>query len=185
VNQYKVRHIFVSVVCKTAIVLPNDNSGMLQDKKHQVAVIFIVQSAIKLVVLLTLLSGCTPAFNWRETGFDQAGVTALLPCKPDRGTRAVQLAGQTAQMSMAGCEAGGAMFTVSLLEAPSEAALPAIAQDLKVGSKATHSKVLTHGRYIAQAAIYGQPKEGRDGPGTLSAQAVETFLTNLKMAGAK
>ena len=140
---------------------------------------------MKSVALAVVLTACTPAFNWRDVSFDQAGVTALLPCKPDRGTRAVQLGGQAVQMSMAGCEAGGAMFTVSLVQAPTEQAIPQIAQDLQEGSKASHSRQLFHGRYVAQAAIYGQPSEGRDGPGALSAQAVETFLSNLKMAGAK
>ena len=140
---------------------------------------------MKSVALAVVLTACTPAFNWRDVSFDQAGVTALLPCKPDRGTRAVQLGGQAVQMSMAGCEAGGAMFTVSLVQAPTEQAIQQIAQDLQESSKASHSRQLSHGRYVAQAAIYGQPSEGRDGPGALSAQAVETFLSNLKMAGAK
>ncbi|TAG25753.1 MAG: hypothetical protein EAZ37_11585 [Burkholderiales bacterium] len=158
---------------------------MFFDKNQHSTGMSIAGAAIKFIVISAGLAGCTPAFNWREVGFDQAGVTALLPCKPDRGTRAVQLAGQSAQMSMAGCESGGAMFTLSLVEAPTEQAVKSIAQDLKDGSKATHSRQLAHGRFIAQAAIYGNPKEGHDGPGAFSAQAVETFLSNLKMAGAK
>jgi hypothetical protein len=158
---------------------------MFFDKNQHLAGISIARAAIKIGVIAATVAACTPAFNWREVSFDQAGVTALLPCKPDRGTRAVQLGGQSAQMSMAGCEAGGAMFTVSLVEAPSEQAVKSMAQDLKEGGKATHSRQLSHGRFIAQAAIYGQPKEGHDGPGAFSAQAVETFLSNLKMAGAK
>ncbi|MBS7806278.1 hypothetical protein [Variovorax sp. PCZ-1] len=138
-----------------------------------------------MIVIAAALTSCTPAFNWREVGFDQAGVTALLPCKPDRGSRAVQLAGQAMQMSMAGCEAGGAMFTVSLVEVPANALLQAIQEDLKANSKATHSRQLAHGRFIAQAAIYGQPAQGSDGPSAFSSQAVETFLSNLKMVGAK
>jgi hypothetical protein len=158
---------------------------MFFDKNQHVAGISIARDAIKLIAFMSVLAGCTPAFNWREVGFDQAGVTALLPCKPDRGTRTVQLAGQAAQMSMAGCEAGGAMFTVSLVEVPANASVQALGDDLKTNNKATHSRLVSHGRFIAQAAIYGQPAQGSDGPGALSAQAVETFLSNLKMAGAK
>jgi hypothetical protein len=158
---------------------------MFFDKNQHFAGVSIAQYAIKIVVIGAVLAGCTPAFNWREVGFDQAGLTALLPCKPDRGSRTVQLGGQAAQMSMAGCESGGAMFTVSLVEAPSEQAVKAMAQDLQAGSKATHSRQLQHGRFIAQAAIYGQPAQGSDGPSALSSQAVETFLSNLKMAGVK
>ncbi len=156
----------------------------MYDKKYQhVSGIESMQFAMKLGVIFALLAACTPAFNWREVGFDQAGVTALLPCKPDRGTRAVQLAGQAAQMSMAGCESGGAMFTISLVEVPINGSVQAVAQELKASNKATHSLLHAHGRFVAQAAIYGQPKEGHDGPGALSSQAVETFLSNFKMAG--
>jgi hypothetical protein len=143
------------------------------------------QNAIKIIVVLTGLSACTPAFNWREVRFDQAGVTALLPCKPDRAVRVVQLAGQPVSTNMAGCEAGGAMFTAALFEVQPGAGMPAVAQELKATSKATHSKILQHGPFLAQVAIYGQPQEGRDGPGALSSQVVETFLSNLTMAGSQ
>jgi hypothetical protein len=161
---------------------------MFFDKKQCFSAVSTAWGAIKIIVTMALLVSCTPAFNWREVGFDQAGVTALLPCKPDRGTRAVQLGGQSVQMNMAGCESGGAMFAVSLVEAPAAAApsaVQAIAQDLKASNKATHSRQIAHGRFVAQAAIYGEPSQGSDGPGALSSQAVETFLSNLKMAGAK
>jgi hypothetical protein len=143
------------------------------------------QNAVKVIVILMSLSGCTPTFNWREVRFDQAGVTALLPCKPDRAVRVVQLAGLPVTTNMAGCEAGGAMFTAALFEVPPSASMPAVAQELKMTSKATHSKILQRGSYFAQVAIYGQPQEGRDGPGALSSQAVETFLSNLTMAGSQ
>lgn len=146
------------------------------------------QIAIKIVVtsgVLVSLAACTPTFNWRDVSFDQAGVTALLPCKPDRGSRPVQLAGQALQMSMAGCEAGGAMFAVGLVQVPQVPLMNAVAADWAAGNKATHSRQIAHGQFIVQASIYGQPHEGRDGPGALSSQAVETFLSNLKMAGAK
>ncbi len=167
---------------------------MFYKKNQHLAGVFTAYSATKLIVMAltaaaALAAGCTPAFNWREVGFDQAGVTALLPCKPDRGTRSVQLAGQAAQMSMAGCESGGAMFTISVVQVSGmdakAAVMQAVAQDLKIGSKANHSRQVAHGRYVAQAAIYGEPTQGSDGPGAFSAQAVETFLSSLKMAGAQ
>ena len=153
-------------------------------KKWQMAGNLPVRSAMQLMLLsmtVALTAACTHAFNWRDVAFDQAGVTALLPCKPDRGTRAVQLAGQTAKMSMAGCQAGGAMFTVALIEVSADASVNATAQDLKASGSATHTRQLQQGRFIAQASIYGQPNEGRDGPSALSSQAVDTFLTSLRM----
>lgn len=42
-----------------------------------------------------------------------AGLTARLPCKPDRAQRAVQLGGQDLLLEMAGCEAAGGLFAIS------------------------------------------------------------------------
>jgi hypothetical protein len=152
-------------------------------QKEPLALQRIAQSAIKIAAILTCLSACTPTFNWREIRFDQAGVTALLPCKPDRASRVVELAGQQLATSMAGCEAGGAMFTVALMEVSPGASVSTVVQNLQATSKATHKKILQKGAFVAQASIYGQPQEGRDGPGALSSQAVETFLSHLAMAG--
>lgn len=147
-----------------------------------------VRNAIKLIMLpsaaLSLLA-CTPTFNWRDVSFEQAPVTALLPCKPDRGSRPVELAGQKVTMYMAGCEAGGALFTVALVELTDAKYSAAVSSALNADSKATHRKLLTYGKHIVQASVYGQPSEGRDGPGALSAQAIETFLGSLALVGAK
>ena len=59
------------------------------------------------------LAACTPTFNWRETPIGDDGMTALLPCKPDRATRALPLAAASVSVEMAGCEAGGATFAVA------------------------------------------------------------------------
>lgn len=58
-------------------------------------------------------SACTPTFNWRETPIGEDGMTALLPCKPDRATRELPLGAATVPVDMAGCEAGGATFAVA------------------------------------------------------------------------
>ena len=64
------------------------------------------------VITSALLTACSPALNWRETRLD-GGLKALLPCKPDQGSRQMPLAGQAVEMQMVGCEAGGAMFAVA------------------------------------------------------------------------
>lgn len=60
-----------------------------------------------------LLVGCNPALNWREVHVGDAGLKALLPCKPDHGSRQMTLAGQAVALQMVGCEAGGALFAVA------------------------------------------------------------------------
>jgi len=75
------------------------------------------------------LTGCSPAFNWREVRLDEAPLAALLPCKPDRGSRDVPLAGESVALRMIGCEAGGATFAVSQTRLrPGASAAEALAQ---------------------------------------------------------
>ncbi len=161
---------------------------MFFKRNRRFPVIKHARNAIKFIVLppaALILLACTPIFNWRDVSFEQAPVTALLPCKPDRGSRPVELAGQKATMHMAGCEAGGALFTVALVELTDAKYSAAVAGALNADNKATHRKLQTHGKYVVQASVYGQPSEGRDGPGALSAQAIETFLDSLALVGAK
>ncbi|MDO9405376.1 MAG: hypothetical protein Q7T87_15185 [Polaromonas sp.] len=68
-------------------------------------------------VLAGVMAGCSPAFNWRDARFDDAELTALLPCKPDRASRPQAIGGATVTLSMMGCEAGGAMFAVVMADA--------------------------------------------------------------------
>jgi hypothetical protein len=136
----------------------------------------MAQAAHLLVVIsaLSLVAGCTPAFNWRDVAFDGLPVSALLPCKPDRATRAVPLAGAPRQMVMAGCEAGGATVQDA-------SQLAQVQAQLKAVNKATHSQYLSHGAVVVQASVYGEPKADRDGPGALSTQAIETFFSGVKL----
>lgn len=59
------------------------------------------------------LGACSPAFNWREVRPDNTALTALLPCKPDKGSKTVPLGGQPTKLSMVGCETSGVMFAVA------------------------------------------------------------------------
>ena len=70
------------------------------------------------VAVLVIAAGCSPAFNWRTVRADAPGLELLLPCKPDKGTRSVPLAGQPVEMSMLGCDAGDATFAVAWAPVP-------------------------------------------------------------------
>lgn len=66
-----------------------------------------------LLLAVVWLAACSPVFNWREVPVGEGGLIALLPCKPDRATREVMTVGKPVALQMAGCEAGGATFTVA------------------------------------------------------------------------
>ncbi|AVT11730.1 hypothetical protein [Paracidovorax avenae] len=64
------------------------------------------------------LAGCSPSPDWRSVRMDDAGLTALLPCKPERAVRPVELQGRSVDLSMAGCDADGATFALSHMVLP-------------------------------------------------------------------
>ena len=64
--------------------------------------------------LWPVLTACSPTFNWREVRPDNTGLSALLPCKPDKAQRKVPLGGQATELAMLGCDAGGATFAISV-----------------------------------------------------------------------
>ena len=71
------------------------------------------------IIFAYSLGACSPVFNWRDVPFEATGSVVLLPCKPDRAERKVPLLAGTEQvMRMAGCEAGGASFSVSVVQLP-------------------------------------------------------------------
>lgn len=69
-----------------------------------------VRASLILVCMMGLYA-CAPSLNWREVHLGR--LATLLPCKPDSGSRTVELAGQTVSMDMQGCEAAGALYAIS------------------------------------------------------------------------
>lgn len=58
------------------------------------------------------LAACSPSLNWREVRTESGGLKAMLPCKPDKATRAVPLGDRQVELRVLGCEASGAAFVV-------------------------------------------------------------------------
>jgi hypothetical protein len=96
-----------------------------------------------LLVVLTAIA-CTPSLNWREVRLGR--LSTLLPCKPDRATRPVPLAGKTVNMEMIGCEAGGALFTISRIQADDAAHAPQMMAALRQASLAQVQTISVHPR---------------------------------------
>ena len=67
-------------------------------------------------ILALALAGCSPALDWRSVELE--GLRTVLPCKPDRAARDVVLGQIPVRMSMAGCEAQGALFAISQVTVP-------------------------------------------------------------------
>lgn len=79
------------------------------------------------LALLLALVACSPALNWRQVPLER--ITVLLPCKPDRAQRTMRVGIREVQLSMAGCEAAGALFAVSHIPLADAAATAGLVQD--------------------------------------------------------
>lgn len=64
------------------------------------------------------LVACSPTFDWREVRLPPSPLMAMMPCKPERETRQVEMAGQAATLSMASCKAGSLTLAVGVLAMP-------------------------------------------------------------------
>jgi hypothetical protein len=63
------------------------------------------------------LVACSPTFNWREAHWAQdTALKVMLPCKPDQASRPMRVADQTLTLHMIGCEAGGSLFAVAVVD---------------------------------------------------------------------
>jgi hypothetical protein len=68
--------------------------------------------------MLIGLSACNPVYNWRAVRMPEAHVKLMMPCKPDTGSRQLQLVGQSVLMQMSGCETDGTLFVLAHVEMP-------------------------------------------------------------------
>ncbi len=71
------------------------------------------RAALALLVLISALSGCSPRLDWREVRMPDAGLMALLPCRPASEARRLVLAGFEVEMSMLACTGDGVVYAVA------------------------------------------------------------------------
>lgn len=67
-------------------------------------------------VALFTLPACSPTFNWRDVRPENTRLSLLLPCKPNKAQKIVPLGGQPTELTMLGCDAGGATFAVAVAD---------------------------------------------------------------------
>jgi hypothetical protein len=95
-----------------------------------------MQRSLAAMVLLAagMAAGCSPALNWREVRAGATPLTALLPCKPDKATREVPMAGRKVELTALSCEAGGATFAVLYADIGEPARLGEVLAQWKVAT---------------------------------------------------
>jgi hypothetical protein len=69
---------------------------------------------------LAWLAGCSPEHDWREIRAEEAGVLVMLPAKPARLSRSINLEGLSLEMTMLGAQAREVAYTVGVVTLPED-----------------------------------------------------------------
>lgn len=71
-----------------------------------------------LILMLGLLLGCSPDYNWRHVSVADGMVRATFPDKPQTAKRALQFAGNEIEFSLTAATVKGAVFAVGYAPLP-------------------------------------------------------------------
>ena len=75
-------------------------------------------SIIAIVLLALCLIACSPKYDWRDVAGQRAPYTILMPDKPSRLSREIQLGQQTVTMHMTATQIDGIKFAVGAIKMP-------------------------------------------------------------------
>lgn len=78
-----------------------------------------------------VLTGCSPAYNWRDYNSPDAPYQAMFPDKPVTHKRSINLDGLTVDMTMTAAEIDGTVFAIGSAEAPDAAQAQAAVAAMK------------------------------------------------------
>lgn len=106
--------------------------------------------------LAVLLAACSPALNWRDVQPDDTALTLLLPCKPDVAQQTVPMGGVSTQLTIQGCDAGGATFAVAVAD---------------VGSASQVVRALGQWESVTLAGIKANARDARRDPAKIPGAA--------------
>jgi hypothetical protein len=113
------------------------------------------------ILLTGAMAACAPALNWRELRFDEAGVTQLFPCKPVRQQRKVELAGRSRVLVLHVCDADGASWALSHLQADGVQEVPALLEAMAASAHANLGATRRPARPQAVPGADAPPGAGR------------------------
>lgn len=71
-----------------------------------------------MLACLAALAGCAPRYDWREIRANEDRYLAMMPAKPDRMTRQIELDGMKVSMTMQGARIDGVAFIVGAAALP-------------------------------------------------------------------
>jgi hypothetical protein len=111
-----------------------------------------------------------PNLNWRESSPEKSGFVVLMPSKPDRLNRPIDLNGLKVTMYMLGSKVDKIAYTVAWVDAPSPAAAQKAVEAMRLGMLRNIGQADTPG-VAAKVPIRGAIAPGA--PSTWPAQRVD------------
>lgn len=157
-------------------------------------------------------AACTPNLNWREIQPEGSELFAMFPCKPERFSRRLSLAGEAVEMRMSSCDVDGVTYAVAYASLQDPAKVNPALGELQaaavrnLGGTATEAAVpaingMTPNHLAKRIDVAGR---GTDGSAVqeqavffvkglrvyqasmvgpkLNAEAIETFVAGLRFA---
>jgi hypothetical protein len=82
---------------------------------------YFLKNAATVFFAIAGLTACQPSLNWRAVQLEGTNLKFELPCKPDKTTQSVKMAGLDIDLSMVGCEANDAVWAVMTAQVPATA----------------------------------------------------------------
>lgn len=155
------------------------------------------------IVLVFLISACSPKFDWREVRGSMAPFTVLLPAKPASFSREMELGGVKLQMHMTAADAEGVSFAVGCARVDEAGKIPEVLAAMQSGmlkniqgTAATPSppgsdqmeasgklqngqpvklvgRFVAHGPWVYQVVAIGREK-------AMTPEVLDTFMTSFK-----
>jgi len=74
--------------------------------------------ACLMIVLLGMLAGCSPEYNWRQVQVADGMVQAIFPDKPETAKRSLDFAGHAVEFSLTAATVNDAVFAVGYAPLP-------------------------------------------------------------------
>ena len=107
------------------------------------------------------LTACSPTFDWRQARPAGTEVTMLFPCRPSQAERVVPLGDARLPMRLHSCAAGGAVFSLAVVEVGRADRAVALLATLRAGSAANLGGVATPWPAVAVPGAVSAPQGGR------------------------
>ncbi len=114
------------------------------------------------VAMAIVLAACAPTLDWREVRPADAGVVALMPCRPSTFERQVRLAGREVALGLQACNAGGVTWALAWADMVDPALVSPALRELTASARANVGGAVARSQPFAPAGATPNPASLRE-----------------------